>query len=516
MQINADDLLRDLRTHGVRQVHIADAETKALVRNAAGPTAEPVPVILSPEGSAAPGAAAGESAVTSELAACAGWLANDGFLDGVANIIRTDAAVIALVLLTGAPTDRAAAERLQALADGGARCEVVHDGLHLPSAIARAAHFALEERSVAVVAFSASQLARQNAAGTVELPATAAPDAPRRVPHADDLHRTAMALGASRNVVLVAGGGTADAHDEVLALACILQAPIAHTLRGKENLEWGNPYDIGLVGDSGHSAARDALARADTVVLIGTDFAYPGFIAPGTLVIQIDRDARRIGRSTAVHFALLGDVGETLSALASCLTLRTDKAFMVESTALRRMEEVWFRSEAVTAAFDAENVAALLSEVASADAIFAVDVGPEWHRAVRHLRTNGSRRLIGSMRHGALADAVSRAGGAQSADPERQVIVLAGLRGAAQLGGQLTALAARDLPVKAVLLNPCPATTWLPNGLSGIDVTRLDLFSDARSALTRLLSCKGTAAVEIALGVPSAERARRDLSGALR
>ncbi|WP_382303609.1 thiamine pyrophosphate-dependent enzyme [Herbiconiux sp. UC225_62] len=469
---------------------------------AATHTKELPQLLLSHAGWAAP-AAAGEAAVTGQLAVCAGSMEHAGFLDGVENAISTDAAVLAILLLPDENGNEVATDRIQALADGGARCEVVDGRSPLRDAIARAAGIALEERSITVVAIPISQLALPELAGPFGLtPRTTVSPPARRVPHADDVSRVALALSAARNVVLVAGGGTADAHDEVLALACTLQAPIAHTLRGKENLEWGNPYDVGLAGDSGHSASREAIARADAVVLLGTDFAYPQLIPPSATVVQIDRDARRIGRRTAVHFALVGDVGGTLTALTSQLSLRTDKAFMVESTARRRMEDDRLRSEAVTAAFDAENVAALLSDVAGSDAVFAVDMGPEWHRGARHFRTNGSRRVIGSMRHGALADAIARAAGAQSSDVERQVIALVGLRGAAQLGERLSALARLGLPVKTVLLNPCPATTWLSDDLSGIDVTHLNLFSDARSALTRLLASRGTAAVEIALGVP--------------
>lgn len=515
MQSSADNMLQELRTLGVRRVHFADAESMTIIRNASTLPIDIAWLAASCAGSAAP-TAAGEGAVTGQLAACAGSVGTDSFLDGVANAIRSDAAVLAILLLSEEHPDDAATERLQALADAGVRCQVVDDVLRMRDAIAQTAWTAVAENSVAVVAIQRSLLAREAPDQVAPTRKTAPLVAPRRAPHASDIRQTAIALGTAQNVVLVAGGGTADAHNEVLSLACILQSPITHTLRGKENVEWGNPYDIGLAGDSGHSASREALARADAVVLLGTDFAYPKLIPPGAIVVQIDHDARRIGRRTPVHFALVGDLVEILAALTIELTLRTDKTFLVETTSRRRKEDEWLRSVSASAAFDAENVAALLSDLAHPDAVFAVDMGPEWHNAIRHLHTNGSRRLIGSMRHGALADALARAAGAQSVDSERQVIALVGLRGASRLGEQIASLSARELPVKTILLNPVPSTTWLPDSLSGIDVTKLNLFSDARAALRRLLTSRGAAAIEITLGVPSSERAQQQLSGSYR
>ncbi len=57
--------------------------------------------------------------------------------------------------------------------------------------------------------------------------------------------RPAESLNAAERVTILAGAGCRGAHDEVVALARVLKAPIVHTLRGKEFVEYDNPHDSG-------------------------------------------------------------------------------------------------------------------------------------------------------------------------------------------------------------------------------------------------------------------------------
>jgi pyruvate dehydrogenase (quinone) len=100
-----------------------------------------------------------------------------------------------------------------------------------------------------------------------------------------------------------------------------------------------------------------------------------------------------------------------------------------------------------------EYVAYVLDELADDDAIFTVDTGMCNVWAARYLTPNGRRRVIGSWRHGTMANALPQAIGAQLAFPGRQVVSMSGDGGLAMLLGELLTVRLHDLPLKIALFN---------------------------------------------------------------
>ncbi len=94
-----------------------------------------------------------------------------------------------------------------------------------------------------------------------------------------------------------------------------------------------------------------------------------------------------------------------------------------------------------------------MSDLAADDAVFSFDVGLPVVWAARYLAMNGRRRLIGSLAHGSMANAMPMALGAQAAFPERQVISLSGDGGFAMLMGDLLTFRQYKLPAKIVVFN---------------------------------------------------------------
>jgi thiamine pyrophosphate-dependent acetolactate synthase large subunit-like protein len=88
----------------------------------------------------------------------------------------------------------------------------------------------------------------------------------------------AFAAGAEAHRVTILGGaGCAGAHAELIEVAGKLNAPIVHALRGKEFIEYDNPYDVGMTGLLGFSSGYHAMMASDTVLMLGTDFPYQQF-----------------------------------------------------------------------------------------------------------------------------------------------------------------------------------------------------------------------------------------------
>ena len=264
-------------------------------------------------------------------------------------------------------------------------------------------------------------------------------------------------LNAAGRVTILAGAGCAGAHEQLIALAGALQAPVVHAFRGKEFVEYDNPYDVGMTGLIGFSSGYRAMEHCDALVMLGTDFPYRPFFPEGVPVVQVDVRGERIGRRVPVQVPLVGTVKDTVDALLPLLTAKTDSAHLNRMTAHYRRARARLdklaRDRRNDSPLHPQYVAATIDRLAAADAIFTADVGTPCIWAARYLHMNGTRRLIGSFNHGSMANALPHAIGAQASHPGRQVIALSGDGGIAMLLGELITLRQQHLPVKIVVFN---------------------------------------------------------------
>ncbi|MEU8377578.1 pyruvate dehydrogenase [Streptosporangium sp. NPDC048865] len=277
------------------------------------------------------------------------------------------------------------------------------------------------------------------------------------VPHPDQVAELAVALNRAGKVMLFCGAGTRHARDEVMALAGRVLAPVGHALRGKEWIQYDNPYDVGMSGLLGYGACYEAMHEADLVVLAGTDFPYDDFL-PGTRTVQIDHDAARLGRRTPLELAVHGDVGATIRAALPHVEQKTDRRYLDRMLgrhlkALENVVEAYTHDIEHHLPIHPEYVANLIDELAADDAVFTVDTGMCTVWAARYLSPNTRRRVIGSFWHGSMANALPHAVGAQFADRRRQVVSLSGDGGLGMLLGELLTVRLHDLPVKTVVFN---------------------------------------------------------------
>jgi len=353
------------------------------------------------------------------------------------------------------------------------------------------------------------------------------------VPADEQVHALAERLNAAGTVTLFCGAGVQGAHDEALALAAKLHAPVGHSLRGKQWIQYDNPSDVGMSGLLGYGACYQAMHRADLLVLLGTDFPYDNFL-PQAHTIQVDHDPAHLGRRTPLELAVHGDVPATLRAVLPLVNQKTDRSFLdrMLHEHVRALEHV---VDAYTHDIDRhlpihpEYAAHLLDQVAADDAIFTVDTGMGNVWAARYLTPNGRRRVIGSFVHGSMANALPHAIGAQLAYPGRQVISMSGDGGLEMLLGELLTVAMYQLPVKIVVFNNSALgmvkLEMLVDGLpdygtdhqpvnyaaiaeaAGLHAVRVEQPSDIRAGLADALAAPGPALVDLvtdpnALSIP--------------
>jgi pyruvate dehydrogenase (quinone) len=407
-------------------------------------------------------AAAGEAALTGELAVCAGSCGpgNLHLINGLFDANRSRVPVLAVaahiprVEIGDAYFQETHPQEL--FRECSVYCELVSVPEQLPRVLEIAMRTALQRRGVAVVVVPGEVFLDPAPDGYKPVPVRVAPSVVR--PDDGSLAAVATVLNDASRVTILAGAGCAGAHDQLIALASALKAPVVHAFRGKEFVEYDNPYDVGMTGLIGFTSGYRAMEHCDALVMLGTDFPYRDFFPQGVPVIQVDVRGEQIGRRVAVEYPLVGTVKDTVDALLPMLTAKTDTAHLDTMTAHYRRA----RARLDKLAADKRNasplhpqyVAATIDKLAAPDAVFTADVGSPCIWTARYLRMNGTRRLIGSFNHGSMANALPHAIGAQAAaGPGRQVVALSGDGGLAMLLGELITLRQQHLPVKIVVFN---------------------------------------------------------------
>jgi pyruvate dehydrogenase (quinone) len=334
-------------------------------------------------------------------------------------------------------------------------CELISQAEQMPRVVEIAIQTALAKRGVAVVVLPGDVALREaiNSKPRLHFPEISATVRPSD----EEIARIAGSLNDSRKVTIFGGAGCAGAHTELIELAGKLKAPIVHALRGKEFIEYDNPFDVGMTGLLGFSSGYRAMMDCDTLLMLGTDFPYQQFYPEKATIIQVDIRGEQIGRRTKVDLGVVGDVKTTLRALLPDLTEKMDDQHLSASIQHYQKARAELDDLAVgetgQESIHPQYVARMINELAAKDAIFTCDVGTPTIWAARYLTMNGERRLLGSFSHGSMASALPQAIGAQLVYPDRQVITLSGDGGLAMLMGDLLSLQQLDLPVKLILFN---------------------------------------------------------------
>lgn len=276
-------------------------------------------------------------------------------------------------------------------------------------------------------------------------------------PNEEDVRQLADVLNRAKKVAIFAGAGVEGAHDEVIELADVLKAPIGHTLRGKDFIQYDNPFDVGMTGLLGYGAAAEGMNDADVLIMLGTDFPYDQFL-PDTFTVQVENHPEKLGRRTNVSLPIHSDVKPLIAALLPLLDRDRSDAFLKakvkkHSKIMHSPVGAYTRNAEHMKPIHPEYAAHILNEVASKDAIFTADTGMCNVWTARYIDPLGTRRLIGSFLHGSMANALPHAIGAQVAFPNRQVISVSGDGGLSMLLGELVTARMYNLPIKVVVFN---------------------------------------------------------------
>ena len=406
-------------------------------------------------------AAGAEAAVTGKLAVCAGSCGpgNMHLINGLYDCWRNRVPVLAIaahIPSTEIGLGYFQETHPQALFRECADfVELVSNPAQMPEILYRAMNTAIGKQSVAVLVLPGDVALSEAPAAS---PRHWVAEQPQRVaPTPTEIDRLVGLLNQAKAPAILAGAGCAGAHTELVSVAKALKAPIVHALRGKEYVEYDNPYDVGMTGLIGFSSGYHTLMSADAVLMLGTGFPYRAFYPKEATMIQVDRDPTALGRHTTLSLGIAADVRETLSALLPKLAERSDTTFLDHALAHYHKARSGLDELAQPAGagkpVHPQHLMRLVSELAAEDAVFTADVGTPTVWAARYLKMNGRRRLLGSFNHGSMANAMLQALGAQAAQPNRQVISLSGDGGFTMMMGDMLTAVQQKLPIKIILFN---------------------------------------------------------------
>lgn len=276
-------------------------------------------------------------------------------------------------------------------------------------------------------------------------------------PTESDLTLLANCLNEGKKITIYCGIGAADAHDEVIALAEKLKAPIGFSFRGKMGIQYDNPYEIGMTGLLGQPSAYHSMHESDVVLLLGTDFPYQNFMPEKNKIIQIDESPERLGRRAKLHMGLCGDIKDSVSALLPLIRAKQDESFLKAQLdfyeKVKSHQQNYVEDRGEENRIQPEFVADTIDRLSNRDAIFTVDTGMCCVWGARFINGTGERKMLGSFNHGSMANAMPMAIGAALARPAQQVIALCGDGGLSMLLGDLATIKQYNLPIKIIVFN---------------------------------------------------------------
>ena len=404
-------------------------------------------------------AAGAEAHLTGDLAVCAGSCGpgNLHLINGLYDCQRSRVPVLAIAAQI--PSNEIGSGYFQEtkpehlFAQCSHYCELVSQPEQMPRVLEIAIQTALSRRGVSVVAIPGDVALREAVEQGPRLHFP--PPKPTVCPSDEEIATLANVLNKSKKITILGGAGCAGAHAEVIELAGKLNAPIVHAMRGKEFIEYDNPFDVGMTGLLGFSSGYHAMMDSDLLLMIGTDFPYEAFFPKDATIVQMDIRGEQLGRRTKVDYGFVGDTKTTLRALLPKL-MQNDNDRHLKASLEHYKKARKGLDELATEGTDKkpihpQYIARVLDELAAKDAVFTCDVGTPTVWAARYLRMNGERRLLGSFNHGSMANALPQAIGAQVSHPGRQVVSLSGDGGLAMLMGDVLSLRQLNAPVKIIV-----------------------------------------------------------------
>lgn len=264
-------------------------------------------------------------------------------------------------------------------------------------------------------------------------------------------------INKAEKIVVMCGVGCHGLADELRELSDKLNAPLIHSVKGKDIMPYDDPRWMGGIGMIGTKPVYNAVMNCDLFIMIGTDYPYSEFLPSKGAIVQIDDRFEVLGRRASTMLGVYGSAGPTLKLILKQISQKSKKTFFEKVTKERHEWDQMLDKQADLARskdkIHPQAVARMASDLAKSDAVFVFDTGLNTLWAGNWVRQRGTQRIIGSFNNAAVGTALGLANGIQTLDRARQVIVLCGDGGFNMLMGEFMTAIHHKLPIKVIVFN---------------------------------------------------------------
>lgn len=355
---------------------------------------------------------------------------------------------------------------------------IVKDVANLADTIRKAFEIAKKGRPGPVLVDIPKDVTAQKTEYQAKEPQTVVRDAKRITE--DDLE-TALGLiqEAKRPYVFVGGGAViSGASAELREFVDKIDAPVCDTLMGKGAFDGTDARYTGMLGMHGTKTSNYGVSECDLLIAIGVRFSDRVLgnaqkFASRAKILQFDVDPAEINKNIVVTASVIGDVKEILSRINAKLEPMEHKDWIGHIIAYKEKYPLTYHPEGLSGPYIIEQV----YKMTKGEAIMVTEVGQHQMWTAQYYRYAKPRTLLTSGGLGTMGYGLGAAIGAQVANPDKQVVNIAG-DGCFRMNMNEVATAVREqLPLIQVVIN---------NHVLGMVRQWQNLFYEARYSATVL------------------------------
>lgn len=276
------------------------------------------------------------------------------------------------------------------------------------------------------------------------------------LPDEADLKAALPLIEAAKQPVLYVGQGVRGGFDAIKAFSEHFSMPVAAAVLAKGIVPDLYENFLGFAARVATKPANEALADADLIVFVGSDFPFGRyFFNPAAKFIQVDIDASKFGRRHNVDQSVLGDGATALRRWVELGTARPADAWLKANQENIRNWHAWRKSfyNDQSTPLRAEPVFKEVNRIAEKDAVYVADVGNVTLNAIRHLEMNGEQQFTTSGWFATMGNGVPGGIAAQLTYPDKQVFTFSGDGGFAMQMQDIITQVKYNLPIINVVFS---------------------------------------------------------------
>ena len=296
----------------------------------------------------------------------------------------------------------------------------------------------------------------------------------------EDLQTALKLIRKAKKPYVFVGGGAviSGASEDLREFVDKIDAPVCDSLMGKGAFDGTDPRYTGMLGMHGTKTSNYGVSECDLLIAIGVRFSDRVLgnakkFANQAKILQLDVDPAEINKNIVVTASVIGDVKEILGRLDAQLAPMEHKEWMDHILAYKEKYPLTYHPEGLSGPYIVEQV----YRMTKGEAIMVTEVGQHQMWTAQYYRYAKPRTLLTSGGLGTMGYGLGAAIGAQVANPDKQVVNIAG-DGCFRMNMNEVATAVREkLPLIQVVIN---------NHVLGMVRQWQNLFYEARYSATVL------------------------------